>query len=70
MLEKFFNRKAASLADPPRYSGAAGRLLDDFEEQVREAQRARTHDDSFKVNEHRISDWDEDSEAQAELDNE
>jgi len=70
MLEKFFERKAASLAAPPCYSWAAGRLLDDFQETVREAQRARTHDDSFKVNEHRISDWAEGSEAQAELDNE
>lgn len=70
MLDKFFKRKTASLAGPPSYSGLAGRLLDDFQEQVREAERARTHDDSFKVNEDRISDWAADGPEQAELDNE
>jgi len=71
MLEKFFKRKTDSLAPVDEYqSGHAGSLWDGFQERVREAQRARTHDDSFKVNENRISDWAADSPEQAELDNE
>lgn len=70
MLEKFFKRKTDSLAGRSHGYRAAEGLLDDFQEQVREAERARTYDDSFKVNEDRISDWAADSPEQAELDNE